>query len=79
MATSYIVSASELDRQRRVNEQLREALESRIVIELAMGMLAAERGIPVDQAFEVLRRHARSHNATLRSVAHAVVSTGLRP
>jgi GAF domain-containing protein len=79
MATSYIVSASELDRQRRVNEQLREALESRIVIEQAKGMLAAERGIPVDQAFEVLRRHARNNGVTLRSVARAVVSRELRP
>jgi len=79
MATSYVVHASALNRERRLNEQLREALESRIVIEQAKGVLAAERGISVDAAFEVLRRHARSHSATLRSVAEAVVSLGLRP
>jgi hypothetical protein len=35
MATSYFINASELDRQRRVNEQLKEALDSRIAIEQA--------------------------------------------
>jgi AmiR/NasT family two-component response regulator len=79
MAISYLVHAQELDRQRAINEQLREALDSRIVIEQAKGVLATERHIPVDEAFEVLRRHARSHSATLRSVAEAVVRLGLRP
>ena len=79
MATGYLVQARELARQCRLNEQLREALDSRIVIEQAKGVLAAERNISVDEAFEVLRRHARSHSASLRSVAEAVVSLGLRP
>jgi GAF domain-containing protein len=79
MATSYVIHASELDRQRRLNEQLREALDSRIVIEQAKGILAAERRISVDAAFEVLRGHARNHSAPLRSVAEAVVSLGMRP
>jgi len=79
MATGYLVQAWELDRQCRVNEQLREALDSRIVIEQAKGVLAAERHISVDEAFEVLRRHARNHAVSLRSVAQAVVSLGLRP
>jgi GAF domain-containing protein len=79
MTTGYLVQARELDQQRRVIGQLREALDSRIVIEQAKGVLAAERHIPVDEAFEVLRRHARSHAVSLRSVAEAVVSLGLRP
>jgi GAF domain-containing protein len=79
MATGYLMQARELDRQYRVNEQLRDALDSRIVIEQAKGVLAAERQISVGEAFEVLRRHARSHSASLRSVAEAVVSLGLRP
>lgn len=79
VATSYVINASELDRQRQTSEQLQEALASRIVIEQAKGMLAAERGVSVDEAFEMLRRHARSHNTTLRAVATAVVGLGLRP
>lgn len=79
MASSYVIHASELDRQRRLNEQLRAALDSRIVIEQAKGILAAERQITVDAAFGVLRRHARRHSATLRSVAEAVVNLDMRP
>lgn len=79
MATSYVVTASELERQRRTTEQLERALESRVVIEQAKGILAAERRISIDAAFELLRSHARSHNADLRSTADAVVRLGLRP
>lgn len=79
MAASYVVNASELNEARRVAEQLREALESRIIIEQAKGILAAEQRISVEEAFVVLRGHARSHGASLRSVAQGVVQLGLRP
>ena len=79
IATSYIVNASTLDQQRRTTEQLREALESRIIIEQAKGVLANDRNISVDEAFNQLRKHARGHNANLHDVAHAVVHLGLRP
>lgn len=79
MATSYIINASELEQAQRTAEQLHEALDSRIVIEQAKGILAADGTLGMDQAYEVLRRHARSHNASLRSVAEAVVNLGLRP
>ena len=79
IATSYVINASKLAQQRRINEQLQEALDSRIVIEQAKGILSAERSIPIDEAFELLRQHARSHRAALRSVAEAVVNLGLRP
>ena len=79
IASSYIINASKLAQQRRLNEQLQEALDSRVVIEQAKGVLAAERGISVDDAFELLRRHARSYRTSLRSVAEAVVNLGLRP
>ena len=79
MATSYVVMSRELERQRRTAQQLEQALQSRVVIEQAKGVLAAERQITVDQAFELLRNHARRHNADLRSTAEAVVRLGLRP
>jgi len=77
MATSYLLQASERDRSERTRAQLEQALESRIVIEQEKGILAAQHGTTVDLAFERLRRHARSHSATLRSVAEAVVQLGL--
>jgi ANTAR domain len=44
----------------RISEQFGEALDSRVVIEQAKGMFAAERGISIGKAFELLRSHARS-------------------
>lgn len=79
MATAYVAHASALQQSRRLSEQLQEALDSRVVVEQAKGMLAAERKISVDDAFEVLRTHARRHHASLRQVADAVVRLGLRP
>lgn len=79
IATAYVLHASELERERRTVEQLQQALDSRIVIEQAKGILAAENKISIDQAFGRLRKHANDHNATLRTVAEAVVKLGLRP
>jgi GAF domain-containing protein len=79
MATGYLVHASALDQQRRTCEQLRQALETRIVIEQAKGILSNAEGISVDAAFRRLRKHARDHNARIHDVAYAVVNLGLRP
>lgn len=79
IATSYVVHASRLDEARRVNEQLQQALDSRVIIEQAKGILAGEYGIPLGTSFDLLRHHARSNSATLRTVAEAVVTLGLRP
>jgi GAF domain-containing protein len=78
MATGYLVNASRLQQARRVNEQLQRALDNRVVIEQAKGILAAHDGISVDRAFDRLRAYARSHRATIRAVADAVVNLGLR-
>lgn len=78
MATSYVVNATELERTRASVAQLEKALESRVVIEQAKGVIAAEHGVSVDKAFDVLRTHARNHHANLHEVADAVVRLGLR-
>jgi GAF domain-containing protein len=79
MAVSYVANASELERSERIREQLQRALESRVVIEQAKGMIAAENGVGIDEAFKLLRQHARTRNASLHDVAQAVVNLGLRP
>jgi GAF domain-containing protein len=79
VAASYVRHTSELERERRLNDQLQAALTSRVIIEQAKGIIAAERSVSVDRAFEILRKHANDHNVTLRSVAEAVVRLGLRP
>jgi transcriptional regulator with GAF, ATPase, and Fis domain len=79
LATGYVVTGVNLAMQERTITQLKEALGSRAVIEQAKGVLAAELGIPVGEAFELLRRHARNRGISLRAVAAAVVEGGLRP
>jgi len=54
-------------------EQLQTALDSRVVIEQAKGMIAERTGLGVTEAFEVLRRYARSNGTKLRDVARLVV------
>ncbi|MEV8318026.1 ANTAR domain-containing protein [Streptomyces sp. NPDC059900] len=62
-----------------LNEQLRAALHSRILIEQAKGYFAARRGISPAEAFEVLRRFARHHRLRLAAVAREVIATGDLP
>jgi GAF domain-containing protein len=62
-----------------VNQQLQHALNSRIVIEQAKGMVAEEEGLNMEQAFSALRNHARNHNLRLVDVAEAVIGRSLAP
>ena len=55
-------------------EQLQIALNSRILIEQAKGVLAAKVGIGVDVAFARMREHARHNREHLSAVAAAVVN-----
>lgn len=56
-----------------VNEQLSHALNSRIIIEQAKGTLAERQGVDVEQAFSLLRNHARNHNLLLVDVARDLI------
>jgi GAF domain-containing protein len=78
VATSYVVNASKLRQQEQLSEQLQEALESRVVIEQAKGITAYKNAVTIDQAYQLMRRHARNNNASLRLVAEAIVSVGLQ-
>jgi GAF domain-containing protein len=78
VATSYVVNASKLHQQEQLSEQLQQALESRVVIEQAKGITAYLHTVSVDQAYELMRRHARNNNASLRVVAEAIVAVGLQ-
>jgi GAF domain-containing protein len=56
-----------------LNEQLSNALNSRIIIEQAKGMLSQATNCDMDQAFGRLRAHARNHNEGLTGVATRIV------
>jgi GAF domain-containing protein len=54
--------------------QLQGALNSRVIIEQAKGVLAERHQLPLRESFERLRRHARSNNLLLADVAREVVA-----
>jgi hypothetical protein len=57
-----------------ISEQLQAALQSRIAIEQAKGMLAEYLDVSVDEAFEHLRSHARRNNRKLTELAQDVAN-----
>jgi len=77
LVTACLINASKVRQQEQLTEQLQGALESRTVIEQAKGVVAATHEVSIDEAFELIRRHARSHQVTVRAVSDAIVSMGL--
>jgi len=57
-----------------INEHLNHALNSRIVIEQAKGMVAQREGLNMEQAFTTLRNYARNHSLRLADVSHDVIA-----
>ncbi len=72
-ATIGLVQERAIRRGEQLAEQLQGALNSRIVVEQAKGAIAQLRGIGVDEAFTVLRAHARATNQRLGDLARAVL------
>jgi GAF domain-containing protein len=60
-----------------VNQQLQHALNSRVVLEQAKGMVAERENLNMEQAFSALRNYARNHNLRLVDVAEAVIGGSL--
>jgi GAF domain-containing protein len=77
MATIAILQHHAALEARVLNEQLSIALNSRILIEQAKGVLAERRNYDMEQAFSSLRSYARSHSARLVDVAQQVIDRTL--
>jgi GAF domain-containing protein len=60
-----------------LNDQLNYALNSRIVIEQAKGVLAERANLNMEEAFSLLRQHARNNNRRLVDVAQDVIDNNL--
>jgi transcriptional regulator with GAF, ATPase, and Fis domain len=56
-----------------VNDQLQRALNSRVFIEQAKGVIAERSNIDMDEAFNRLRLYARSHNESMHASAQNVI------
>jgi GAF domain-containing protein len=80
IATIGILQQRALSDARLVASQLEAALESRVVIEQAKGIVAEHNGVGIDDAFTLLRNYARTHNRllsqTAREVIEGTLSTG---
>jgi len=66
-----------VDAQVLIN-QLSHALNSRIIIEQAKGKVSEAANLDMDQAFQRLRNHARSHNLRLTDLCLAIAD-GTKP
>ena len=69
----------ELKRLRLENARLTRALESRVVIEQAKGVLRERYGLSLELAFELLRHAARSNRMNIHELAEKVTSTTETP
>jgi AmiR/NasT family two-component response regulator len=56
-----------------LNSQLNNALNSRVIIEQAKGMICQATNCDMDDAFNRLRAHARNHNEGLTVLATRLV------
>jgi GAF domain-containing protein len=74
VATIAILQERAIASAELLTEQLQGALNSRIVIEQAKGMIARDHDVSVEAAFAALRRHARGTHARLADLASGIVS-----
>lgn len=75
LATISLIQEQAISRAEILTEQLQVALTSRTVVEQAKGAVARTFEISVDEAFEMLRAHARHSRRRLTDVAHEIVTS----
>jgi transcriptional regulator with GAF, ATPase, and Fis domain len=66
-------------RTERLFERTLAAVNNRAELAQAVGMVAGRLGVDVDQAWTLVRQHARNRQIGLRVVAQALTSGSLRP
>jgi AmiR/NasT family two-component response regulator len=69
-AVARLLSVTQATYERRA--QLQHALESRIAIEQAKGVLAERYGLDVEQAFDLIRRAARSNRLKVHDLVQRI-------
>jgi AmiR/NasT family two-component response regulator len=73
VATVGLLQRRETTHARKQAAQLQAALDSRVLIEQAKGVLAERLGITPDEAFEAIRQQARNSNRKLHDLAKEIV------
>ncbi len=77
MASVAIVNEKAASDRDTVSDQLQLALESRIVIEQAKGVIAYVGELNINDSFTLLRRYARDHDLRLSDVSTRVANRQL--
>jgi GAF domain-containing protein len=73
MATISILRTRALRRQEALTAQLQHALNNRVIVEQAKGVLSERLGLTMPAAFEALRNYARSHNTKVSELSMSIV------
>ncbi|GAA3463651.1 GAF and ANTAR domain-containing protein [Saccharothrix longispora] len=74
IATIGLLQHRSIHHHQVLTEQLQAALNSRVIVEQAKGLVAERLGVDMDTAFAALRGHARGHNLKLSHVARGVIA-----
>lgn len=77
IATVGILQAQAIRDATTLADQLQHALDSRVIIEQAKGVLAERTSRSPDDAFEAIRSYARSHHRRVADVARDLVDATL--
>jgi transcriptional regulator with GAF, ATPase, and Fis domain len=77
VATIGILQQRSVHQSNLLADQLQHALNSRVVIEQAKGVLAERSAVDIETAFDGLRRHARAGHRKITDVAFDIVHNGL--
>jgi len=76
-ATIGILQQRTVKQQSDLSVQLQGALNSRIAVEQAKGIVAERLKVDMDTAFGMIRHHARNHGSQLSAVADALIHGSL--
>jgi hypothetical protein len=79
LATISVIQHGAAIEAQRINEQLSQAITSRIVIEQAKGVISERARIDLSEAFSRLRNYARRHSIRLADVAQSAIDGTLDP
>ena len=79
VAALTIANTMQSEQRGELAEQLQRALDARVVIEQAKGALVAREGISAKEAFERMRRQARSERRRVADLAGQIMADASRP
>ena len=79
IGAAYVLNATEHEQTERTAQQLQTALDTRIVIEQAKGVLAERVGVSTDEAFQRIRASARRQSTKVADVSRRVIDTDYVP